>query len=253
MCTLVVLRRPDHAWPLLLAANRDEMANRPSLPPGRHWPDQPSVLAGLDVLAGGTWFGMNDKGLVAAVLNRINTLGPAADRLSRGGLPLLALAQPDVESALEVIIAQDPRRYRAFNMLIADANSAFWVRGDDGSGEEGVAAIRAEPLPPGLSMITAHDRNDLRSPRIRRYLPLFCAAPVPDPEAADWFHWQTLLADRTAEPGSAPGGAMVVVTATGFGTVSSSLLALPSGDPARTVWTFAAGRPGEQPYLPVRR
>ena len=34
MCTLVILRRPGHDWPLILAANRDEMLDRPwQLPP----------------------------------------------------------------------------------------------------------------------------------------------------------------------------------------------------------------------------
>ena len=34
MCTVVVLRRPGHDWPLILAANRDEMAERPSAAAG---------------------------------------------------------------------------------------------------------------------------------------------------------------------------------------------------------------------------
>ena len=44
---LVILRRPGHDWPLILAANRDEMIDRPWQPPARHWPDRPEVLAGL--------------------------------------------------------------------------------------------------------------------------------------------------------------------------------------------------------------
>ncbi|MCC6782813.1 MAG: NRDE family protein, partial [Planctomycetes bacterium] len=84
MCTLVLLRRPGHAWPLLVAANRDEMRERPWRPPARHWPDRPDVFAGLDELAGGSWLGLNDHGVAAAVLNRRNTLGPAAGLRSRG-------------------------------------------------------------------------------------------------------------------------------------------------------------------------
>ena len=36
MCTLVILRRPEHRWPVLIAANRDEMIERPWQAPGRH-------------------------------------------------------------------------------------------------------------------------------------------------------------------------------------------------------------------------
>ena len=58
------------AWPLVLAANRDELADRPARPPGRHWPDRAEVVAGLDLQAGGSWLGVNDHGVVAGVLNR---------------------------------------------------------------------------------------------------------------------------------------------------------------------------------------
>ena len=54
MCTVVILRRPGHDWPLILATNRDEMTDRPWRPPGRHWPDRAEVTAGRDELAGGT-------------------------------------------------------------------------------------------------------------------------------------------------------------------------------------------------------
>ena len=48
MCTLIILRRPNHDWPVLLAANRDEMSTRAWDPPARHWPDRPNVVAGID-------------------------------------------------------------------------------------------------------------------------------------------------------------------------------------------------------------
>ena len=77
MCTLVILRRPDHSWPVLIGANRDEMIDRASKPPGRHWPDRPELVAGLDLLAGGSWLGINDWGVAAAVLNRHGSLDAA--------------------------------------------------------------------------------------------------------------------------------------------------------------------------------
>ena len=50
MCTVVILRRPGHDWPLILAANRDEMTGRPWLPPARHWSERAEVIAGQDGL-----------------------------------------------------------------------------------------------------------------------------------------------------------------------------------------------------------
>ena len=40
------------------------MNNRKSLPPGRHWKDKPHIFAGKDLLAGGSWLGVNDDGVV---------------------------------------------------------------------------------------------------------------------------------------------------------------------------------------------
>lgn len=253
MCTIVILSRPGHPWPVLLAANRDEMADRPWCAPARHWRDRPDFVGGLDSLGGGTWLAMNDRGVVAAILNRINTLGPQAGRRSRGELPLLALAHASAEAAAAATVSIDPKAYRPFNMVVADEGGAVWIRGSDGSdASAGAAAVVAEAVPPGLSMITAYDRNDLSSPRTRRYLPRFAAAAAPQPETGDWRDWIALLASRDRDPEAGPGGAMTVVTPTGFGTLCASLIALPAaGRGRRLVWLFASGRPGERPFEPL--
>lgn len=253
MCTVIVLRRPGHAWPLLLAANRDELAQRPWRRPARHWPAHPDVIGGLDVTGGGTWLARSDRGVIAAVLNRINTLGPAPGRRSRGELPLRAAMAASARDGAAAIGEIDPRAFRPFNMVVADARDAFWIRATDGSDAAAPAAeIFTEALPQGVSMITAYDRDDLRSPRIRRYRPLFAAASPPRPDERDWQAWIGLMAGREADDGAGPGGAMTVVTTSGFGTVCASLMALPADRrAARPVWLFADGRPGEQPFVPV--
>ena len=253
LCTVVLLRRPGHAWPLLLASNRDEMGDRPWRPPARHWPDRPAIIAGMDVLGGGAWLGVNDAGVTAAVLNRINTLGPAPGRRSRGELPLAALDHPTAERAAQAMTQVDPGAYRPFNMVIADAKAAYCLRCADASEPGAAASVSVEAVPDVLSMITAYDRNDLRSPRIRRYLPRFTAAASPRPDVDDWSEWMSLLARRDFDPEAGPGGAMTVVTSTGFGTVSSSLVALSAHGEDQFVWLFAAGPPGETPFQPIRR
>jgi len=251
MCTLVLLRRPDHPWPLVLAANRDEMADRPSRPPGRHWPELPGAVAGLDVLAGGSWLGLNDRGVAAAALNRIGSLGPASGKRSRGELVLAALTHGSATAAAEALSGRPAADYRSFNLVVADAASAFWLRNRAGEAEAEAseASIETFELPPGLSMITAHDRNDLGSARIRAYLSRFRGAPPPDPAKGDWRAWQDLLASREAGPEGDPYAAMTVATDRGFGTVSSSLIALPkAGRDTKPVWLFAPGAPDRTPF-----
>lgn len=244
MCTVVILRRPGHPWPLLLAANRDELATRPALPPGRHWPDRPQVVAGLDVGGGGSWLGCNDDGLVCAVLNRRGTLGPALGKRSRGELVLEALDHAEAEVAAAALAALEPSSWRPFNLLVADIATAWWIR------HAGDGAIRRQPLPPGLSLLEAGDIGDSDLARGRRYLPLFRSAAVPDPGRGDWGGWQKLLASRDSDTGE-PQGAMCIVTGGDYGTRSAALLALPADPTVAPVWLHAEGRPDEAPFLPV--
>ena len=140
----------------------------------------------------------------------------------------------------------DPGAYRPFNLVLADNTSAWWL-----AAREGAHAIVVERIAEGLSMLTAHDMNDPASSRITRYLPQFRAAAEPDPEAGDWGEWQALLAARDTDDDYF--GAMNIVTDAGFGTLSSSLIALPSTqapDP-RGRWLFSKGRPGDVEYEAV--
>lgn len=241
MCTVIILRRPGHDWPLMLAANRDEMRDRPWRAPGRHWPDRPEVFAGLDLLAGGSWLGVNDHGVAAAILNRRNSLGPAPGLRSRGELVLDALDHADARAAATALADLDARAYRSFNLLVADDTDAIWVRA---LGPEGPPQPEVRPIGPGLSMITAYDLDDLEDPRIGHHLPLWRATPPPDPAGEGWGRWERLLASREG-PGDGR-GAMTFLLDSGFGTVSSALVALPAtgrGDRRLPVFRFAEGHP----------
>lgn len=250
MCSIVILSRPGNRWPVAIGANRDEMVARPWRAPGRHWPDRAEVVGGLDELAGGSWLGLSDHGVVAAVLNRQGTLGPAAGKRSRGELVLEALDHADAAEAAGALADLDPAAYRPFNMLVADNRDVLWLCNRGGEGAEPIRVLR---VPPGVSMLTALDLNDSRDPRVRDYLPRFAAAaPAMDPGRGAWGEWPRLLASRLHEAAAGPPGAMCFLTEGGFGTSSSSLIALPSPDAGvPPVWRFAAGPPDTAPYLPV--
>ena len=230
VCTVVVLVRPGG---VLLAANRDERVDRAWDLPAAWWPDRPGLVAGRDRTGGGTWLGINRQGVAAAVLNRAGTLGPAIGKRSRGELPLFALEHASAESAAAAIAGLDAARWRGFNMVLADAAGAWFVKGI------GYGNPTAERLPQGVSMVTAYDPNDLESPRTARHLPRFQAAE-PTAEA-----WRALLADSAGEPAQQ----LNVLVRGGFGTVSSSAIVL--GAEAVPRWYFAAGPPHEAPFRPV--
>lgn len=240
MCTVIILRRPGHTWPLLVAANRDERLDRPWDPPAAHWPGRPGIVGGRDRTAGGTWMAVSASGVVAAVLNRPGSLGPAPGKRSRGDLPLMALDAGSAGQAAERIAAIDAWDWRPFNMVVADSREAFFLRGLGHSRPDAV------PLPAGISMVTAHDPNDLTSPRTARHLPRFHAAPPPDPAAEAWEPWERLLADDSYGEAMGRAEALNVPPEDGFGTVSASLLAADLN--GRLTWRFAAGPAGTEPF-----
>lgn len=261
MCTVVMLRRPGHPWPMILAANRDEMTDRPWRAPARHWPDRPEVTAGIDDLAGGTWLGINDSSVVAGLLNRRDSLGPDPRLRSRGELVLEVLDHADADLAAEALADIDGAAYRAFNMVIADNRDAFWLRSLGGNSG---GKVEAFALPEGLSMITSLDLDDPASPRIRTYHPRFAEIPAPDPDSGDWAGWEALMADRGPALGQErdpkeggpeidPERGMTVATERGYGTLSGSLIALAAFDRPGIgpIWRFAAGRPGQTSFEPV--
>jgi hypothetical protein len=236
MCTVVALVRPGHAWPVMLAANRDEQLARAWEPPAAYWRGLP-VVAGRDVTAGGTWMGVNRSGVACCVLNRPGTLGPAPGKRSRGELPLIALAETNLAGATAAITRLPAGEWRSFNLLLASAAGAVFVRGLEQGHPE------AHPLPAGLHMVTAHDPNDPDSPRIARHLHRFETAPPPDTD--EWQGWRSILADR----GGTAAEQINVMPRGGFGTVCSSLLGLPAE--GRPVWLFAAGPPDATEFLSV--
>lgn len=246
MCTLIILHRPEHPWPLLLAGNRDEMRDRPWEAPARHWPDRPEAVAGLDCLAEGSWMGVNDHGVAAVVMNRVGTLGPAPGKRSRGELVLEALDHAQAGDAADALTDLNPHAYRPFNLVIADTLGCHLVcnRGD---------ALDVSEIPPGLHMLTAGDLDDEADPRIGAYMPQFRAADAPDPRNGNWENWRDLLAAGRYAAGESATAAMCFQLDNGFGTRSSSLIALPRypGFDAKPIWLFSGGPPDKVDFTAV--
>ena len=160
----------------------------------------------------------------------------------------------DAAAAAEALAEINPNAYRPFNIVFADNRDAYWLRlAETHWGPH----AEVKQIPPGISLITSSDRNDVSSARIRTYLPQFEKAEIPDPISGNWSAWQSLFASRMYDPDDGPEGAMMISTDSGFGTVSSSLIALPSPEyvdanpGTKPVYMFAAGAPVDAEYLPV--
>ena len=224
--------------------------DRPWRVPGRHWPDRENVVAGIDELAGGSWLGVNDEGVVAGILNRKDSLGPDENLRSRGELVLEALDQTDAVYAVEAIADLNPASYRSFNLFVADNRDAWWLR------SIGPKARKVEvfEIPEGVSMLTAWDLNAEGSVRTSFHLPLFTDAVQPDPENQEWQRWEELMGSTDHAPNSVTGEAMLIQTDRGFGTLSTSLIALESPEiyNARKIWRFLDRSDETSPYFSVK-
>lgn len=129
MCLIVLAWQVHPAWPLIVAANRDEFHRRPA-EPLHWWPDEPRIAAGRDLEAGGTWLGASRNGRFATVTNYRENLKVQTGERSRGAL----VTDFVTADALPLAFAQgiDRERYAGFSLLAATPASLAYVsnRGD---------------------------------------------------------------------------------------------------------------------------
>src|SRR5262245_59380723 len=119
MCLILFANRVFDEAPLIVAANRDEFYARPALPAQR-WRDVPTILAGRDLEAGGTWLGVGTNGRFAAVTNFTEVLEGTPPPGTRGALPSEFLKSS--LGAVAFADAIDGPHYRGFNLLLFDGD-----------------------------------------------------------------------------------------------------------------------------------
>lgn len=119
MCLLFVAWRTHPRYRVVLAANRDELHDRPTRPPA-FWDEQPRIFAGRDLTGGGTWLGVTPDGRFAALTN-IRGRGPDPENpVSRGLIVRDALSAGSRPGAFAAEIAASGQRYPGFNLLVGD-------------------------------------------------------------------------------------------------------------------------------------
>ena len=234
MCWIAVLHRVNAHYPLIVAANREESRTRPSQPPFR-WAGSPTVWAGRDELAGGTWLGVNATGLLAAVTNR-----PAdsrdATRRSRGLLCLDTLRCDSPGSARSFFVGELSRRqFNPFNLLCVN-HLAGWVGTWQGD-------IR--DLAPGIHVVSNFgDVDDDTLPVVREVRERIASFDVASPVIDDLLGSLGKVCAVRDQP-------FPLCYAGGdYGTVSSSLVAVKADATVAAYW-HAPGPPSEVAYSPI--
>jgi len=212
MCTLVVAREVFPNAPLVIAANRDEFLSRPSAGP-TIWRDGGiPFVAPRDLLAGGTWLGVNARSVFAAITNR-RDVPKRDDRRSRGELVTKALGLATAKEAAATLAALDGSAYNGFHLVLADGDSAHLVWGDG-------KRMHAQSLDAGVHVIT-EEGFDGRSRRARAAFDYVQSLREPDPKSL-----APLLTMHAADPFD---GMCNHADALGYGTKSSTIMSLGQG------------------------
>lgn len=119
MCLIAFATAISREYPLVLIANRDEFFDRPTRPI-HAWPGSPTIYAGRDEEAGGTWLGINQYGRWAALTN-FRQPGEPQGAQSRGNLVTRCLTSSDPIPDIMDLIARDKNNYSGFNLVAGDA------------------------------------------------------------------------------------------------------------------------------------
>jgi len=141
MCLIALAWQAHPDYPLIVAANRDEFYRRPATP-ARFWEDSPSVLAGRDRLAGGTWMGVTRSGRFAALTN-FREPGAVAGERSRGLLVSTYLEGAEDPLAYAGRVAAEGAAYSGFSLLLGTPDELIVVSNRGAAPQHVTAGVHA--------------------------------------------------------------------------------------------------------------
>ncbi len=233
MCLLAVQYRLVPESPILVAANREEYFDRPSLPPSIQ-SGKPRVLCGMDQKGGGTWLGVNQNGVFVGLCNRATSV-PLFGQRSRGLLALDLLRCSSADRALEKAEGEFAKtRYDGCNIIVADANSGYAIHADERQ--------EVVELKDGLNIIGARNLNDPEDQRVQMARRLLTLQTLDSP-----VKFLAVASKVFARSPVGPGRPSMVVRNGDYGTISSTLIAL-GVKPRDAIYQFSNGAPDQVKY-----
>ncbi len=229
MCLVALCYRMVEDAPVVVGANREEAYVRGGSPP-RILDGPLRAIGGVDPTAGGTWLGVNERGVLIAVTNRRKAAPPARPR-SRGLLARDLLGFTTAAGAADHAAAELARgAYAGCNVLCVDPRDAVVLH----AGGE----LRVTSLSAGIHLLTANDVNDetdARQEYARAWLGRQGSGPLPK--------WVAALQELCGQTGDIP----MCLRGEQGGTVSSAVIAL-ARSRGQSVYLHAQGPPDVTPY-----
>jgi len=188
MCLIVFAWRQRPDFPFIVAANRDEFYDRPTLA-ADFWEDYPEVLGGRDLKEQGTWLGITRQGRFAALTNYRDPRNVKEEAPSRGWLVRDFLTGGETAGEYLSRLEKEGSRYNGFSIVLGDAGELHYYSNRGGP---------PISLPPGVYGLSNH-LLDTPWPKVRRVREGFLRVVNGDgPLEAEVFF--ALLGDRRQAP-----------------------------------------------------
>lgn len=151
MCTIIAAHGMHPELPLVIAANRDELYQRPATVP-QALDGVPGAVAGLDLVKGGTWMGATRGAFFVGLTNQRSWYPVDRSARSRGEICIEALRLGETQAVERYLEQLDPGDYNEFNLLFGDADGLRVAYGRRHAGR-----VVHEALAPGVHVL-ANDR-----------------------------------------------------------------------------------------------
>lgn len=149
MCLILFAYKFHRNYPLIIAGNRDEYYQRPTLA-AQFWEDSPTVLGGRDLEKMGTWFGITREGRFAAVTNYRDPSAVLDNAKSRGELVSNFLRSNDTPKDYLDKVKDLRNLYNGFNLLVGDTSGCWYYS---------KVANTIDELSPGIYGLSNHFLN----------------------------------------------------------------------------------------------
>jgi uncharacterized protein with NRDE domain len=122
MCIALIAHQIHPTYALVVAANRDDFHARPTAA-AAWWPE--GILAGRDLSAGGTWFGVRRTSRLALVTNYRDGRAAEPAPRSRGALVVDALMDSRPAQRTLTDLLADGDQYQGFNLIAGRPGELF--------------------------------------------------------------------------------------------------------------------------------
>ncbi|MCB1190696.1 MAG: NRDE family protein [Leptospiraceae bacterium] len=124
MCLILFAYKQHPKYRLIVASNRDEFYDRPTISAFQE-DNYPFIVCGRDLQAGGTWTGVNKNGKFVAITNYRELPLVLLGKQSRGEIADNFLKSNDSPKVFLEELHKKNERYNGFNVLLGDTIQLF--------------------------------------------------------------------------------------------------------------------------------